>query len=166
MLQCPLPHYKPALNRTLLHCLRYPPSLSPSPSFLHACTLLITEVNQAKALMYISPSLSYPHFFSFFSLLNGCAAKSIIPSPLGSVGLVASPCNQVIIPWFVPAIMSVAALVAKKRRPPMAAAISRAICDVPNRREKMLNFQWQSQEPLRLSTFSFSLFFQFFGVVF
>ena len=112
-MQCSLPHYKPALNRTLLHCLRYP-SL---PLFFHACTLLITEVNQAKALMYISlspyPTL-LPALFSFFSLLNGCTAKSIIPSPLGSVGLVASPSNQVIIPWFVPAIMSVAALVAKR----------------------------------------------------
>jgi len=78
---------------------------------------LITEVNRGKALIYISLSLhTRSFFFNNFSLSSSLrpsvGQRASFPSPPSSVGSVASPCNQVIIRWFVRAIMSVATSVA------------------------------------------------------
>ena len=66
--------------------------------------------------MYISLPLTHALFFSTTSLSLPTSGRELSKehlSPLpSSVGSVASPCNQVIIRWFVRAIMSVATSVA------------------------------------------------------
>ena len=89
-LQTPVKPHTFALSE-VSHSLNLSLSLSPH-HFLHACTLLITEVNQAKAPIFISlthslshppfPSLTHTDFFLLLSAslsLSADGSKSIIP---------------------------------------------------------------------------------------